>query len=57
LVVRRKQRTHALEEALTQEMITPALTAVLHDKVVVTFREVELIIMIVIVILMVTKPF
>ena len=57
LVVRRKQRTQALEEALVQGTITPELTAALHDKVVVTFREVELIIVIVIVILMVIKPF
>ena len=57
LIPRRKERTRALEEALAQRAITPALTAVLNDKVVVRFRMVELIILIVIIILMVTKPF
>ena len=57
LVPRRKQRTHALEEAFTQGVITPELTASLHDKVVVQFRMVELAIVVVIIILMVTKPF
>ena len=57
LVARRKQRTRALEEALSQETITPDLTRALNDEVVVRFREVELVIVIVIIILMVTKPF
>jgi uncharacterized membrane protein len=57
LVPRRKERTRALEEAVVQGAITPALTAALNDKVVVRFRMVELIILIVIIILMVTKPF
>lgn len=57
LVSRRKERTRALEEAVVQGAITPALTAALNDKVVVRFRMVELIILIVIIILMVTKPF
>jgi len=57
LVVRRKERTRAVEQALTQGIITSELTAALNDKVVVRFREVELIILIIIIILMVTKPF
>jgi hypothetical protein len=40
-----------------QGTITPQLSAALNDKVVVRFREVELIILVVIIILMVTKPF
>jgi uncharacterized membrane protein len=57
LVDRRKERTRAVEEALAQGTITPALTAALNDKVVVRFRAVELIILVVIIVLMVTKPF
>ena len=57
LVPRRKQRTQALKEALTQGTITPELTAALNDKVVTRFRTVELIILVIIIILMVTKPF
>lgn len=57
LVPRRKQRTQALQEAMTQGTITPELTAALNDKVVTRFRTVELIILVIIIILMVTKPF
>ena len=57
LIARRKERTRALEEALTQGTITPELTAALNDKVVIRFRTVEFITMIVIIVLMVTKPF
>jgi len=57
LVPRRKQRTQALENSLTQGSITPELTAALHDNVVVRFRTVEFTILVVIIILMVTKPF
>ena len=57
LVPRRKQRTRAFEEALTQGRITLELTAALNDEVVVRFRAIELGIVIVIIILMVTKPF
>ena len=57
LVARRRQRTRALEEALAQGTITPELTAALHDKVVIRFRAVEFITLILIIILMVTKPF
>ena len=57
LVVRRKERTRAVEEALAHGTITPALTAALNDKVVVRFRRVELVILVVIIVLMVTKPF
>src|SRR5690349_23073221 len=37
LIPRRKQRTRALDKALTQGIITPELIAVLHDQVVVRF--------------------
>jgi uncharacterized membrane protein len=57
LVARRKERTHALEEALPQEKITPRLVAALHDKVVNRFRAVEIVVLLVIIILMVMKPF
>lgn len=57
LVARRKERTRATDEALAQGIITPELTAALNDKVVVRFRMVELIVLIIIIILMVTKPF
>src|SRR5689334_5248196 len=57
LVPRRKQRTRALKDALTQGSITPELTAALHDQVVVQFRMVEFVVLVVIIILMVTKPF
>ena len=57
LIHRHKERTRALEEALAHGAITPALIAALNDKVVVRFRAVELIILVIIIILMVTKPF
>ena len=57
LIARRKERTRALEEALTQGIITPELTAALKDKVVIRFRMAEFITLIVIIVLMVTKPF
>ena len=57
LVARRRERTRAMHESLEQETITPRLMAALQDKVVTRFRAVELIIVIVIVILMVLKPF
>ena len=57
LVSRRKERTRALEEALAQETITLRLMAALRDKVVIRFRLVEMITLLVIIILMVTKPF
>ncbi len=57
LVARRKERTLALEEALAQATITPRLMAALNDKVVNRFREVEMVILVVIIVLMVTKPF
>jgi uncharacterized membrane protein len=57
LIDRRRQRTHALEQALAQGTITPELTAALHDRVVNRFRTVELTLLVVIIILMVTKPF
>jgi hypothetical protein len=57
LISRRKERTRVLEEALTQGTITPTLTAALNDKVVNRFRAVELMITVIIIALMVTKPF
>jgi uncharacterized membrane protein len=57
LVARRKERTRALEEALAQGTVTLRLMAALHDKVVIWFRVVEMVILLVIIILMVTKPF
>jgi uncharacterized membrane protein len=57
LVSRRKERTRALEEALAQETITLRLMAALHDKVVNRFRAVEMVVLVVIIVLMVTKPF
>ena len=57
LVARRKERTRALEEALEQGTITERLSAALNDRVVIRFRTVEFILLIVIIILMVTKPF
>jgi uncharacterized membrane protein len=57
LVPRRKQRSKALEEALVQKTITPELTATLNDPVVLRLRMIELGIVVLIIILMVTKPF
>jgi uncharacterized membrane protein len=57
LAARRKQRARAIEEASAQGTITPELTAALNDEVVVRFRAVELVIVTVIIILMVIKPF
>jgi uncharacterized membrane protein len=57
LVDRRKERTRAVEEALAQGTITAELTAALNDKVVIRFRIAELIILVIIIVLMVTKPF
>ena len=57
LVARRKERERAMEESLTQGTISQRLSAALHDKVVIRFRIVEMIVLSVIIILMVTKPF
>ena len=57
LVARRKERTHAVEEALAQGTVTLRLMASLQDKVVNRFRAVEMAILVMIIILMVTKPF
>lgn len=57
LGARRKERTRAVEEALAQETITLRLMAALHDRVVLRFRAVEFMIVVVILILMVIKPF
>jgi hypothetical protein len=46
-----------MEEALAQGPITPTLTAALHDKVVNRLRAVEIVILVMIIVLMVTKPF
>lgn len=57
LIDRRRQRTRATEEALVQGTITPELTAALNDKVVKRFRTAEFILLVIITMLMVTKPF
>ena len=57
LIARRKERERALKEALAQETITLRLLAALNDKVVIGFRIAEFIVMVIIIILMVTKPF
>ena len=57
LVARRRERTSALTESLAQGKITLRLSAALNDKVVTRFRAAELILLIVIIVLMVTKPF
>jgi uncharacterized membrane protein len=57
LVARRRERTQALEEAMAQGALTPRLMTAIHDKVVTRFRAVELILLVFIIILMVTKPF
>jgi hypothetical protein len=57
LVARRRERTHAMQEALAQGTITLRLLAALNDKVVIRFRTVEFVILVIIIVLMVTKPF
>ena len=57
LVPRRKERERALEEALAQETMTLRLMAALNDKVVFRFRVIELIALVIIIVLMVMKPF
>jgi uncharacterized membrane protein len=57
LVSRRRERARALEEALSQNTITLRLLAALHDKVIIRFRAAEMLVLLVIIILMVTKPF
>ena len=57
LVTRRKERERALQEALSQGTITLRLLAALHDKAVLRFRTVEFVTLLVIIILMVAKPF
>ena len=57
LAARRKERERALKEALAQESITLRLLAALHDNVVIRFRIVEFIVLVLIIVLMVTKPF
>jgi hypothetical protein len=57
LIARRKERERALEEALAQGTITLRLLAALNDKVVNRFRMAEFIILMIIIVFMVTKPF
>ena len=57
LIARRQERERALEEALAQGTITLRLMAALNDKVVIRFRMVEFIILVIIIVLMVSKPF
>lgn len=57
LVARRRERARALEEALAQGTMTLRLIAALHDKVVIRFRAAEMVTLLVIIVLMVMKPF
>ena len=57
LVARRKERMRAVKEALAQDTITLRLLAALNDKVVIRYRIIEFIVSVIIIILMVTKPF
>lgn len=57
LIARRKERTRAVKEALAQGTITLRLLAALNDKVVIRYRAIEFIILVIIIVLMVTKPF
>jgi len=57
LVPRRKQRAAAAEEALAQGTMTEALRLALNDQVVSRYRAAELLALVVIVVLMVVKPF
>jgi uncharacterized membrane protein len=57
LAPRRKRRAQALADALSQEKVTPALAAALHDRGVLLFRRVEFFLTGVVTVLMVTKPF
>lgn len=57
LIARRKERERAVQEALAQGEMSLRLMAALQDKVVIRFRIAEMIVLLVIIILMVTKPF
>jgi uncharacterized membrane protein len=57
LAPRRKRRAQALADALSQEKVTPALAAALHDRGVLLFRRAEFVLTGVVTVLMVTKPF
>lgn len=57
LVARRKERRRAVKEALAQGTITLRLMAALNDRVVIRYRVVEFVILIIIIVLMVAKPF
>lgn len=57
LIPRRKVRMAALDTALAHRTITPELRAALADKVVTRSRMVELLIVAIILILMILKPF
>ncbi len=57
LIPRRKQRARAMEEALAEGKVTPDLLAAATDKGVIAFRTYEITIVVLITILMVTKPF
>jgi hypothetical protein len=57
LIPRRKVRTAALDLALARGTITPELQAALADKVVMRSRATELLVVTVILVLMILKPF
>ena len=57
LLPARRRRTQAAEQAGARGEITPELSAALHDRRVLALRTVEFVVVVVITILMVTKPF
>jgi uncharacterized membrane protein len=57
IIPRRKQRIRLTQDAATQGIITPELTAALHDRVVRAYRIAEGLVVAIVVVLMVTKPF
>ena len=57
LLPARRRRTQAAEQAAARGEITPELSAALHDRGVLTIRTVEFVGVVIITILMITKPF
>lgn len=57
LVPRRRRRAQAAEEALAQDQVTAELTAALQDRAVSTYRAADLAVLVIVIILMVVKPF
>jgi hypothetical protein len=57
LLPARQRRAQAAQAALAQGAVTPALAAALHDRGVIAYRAIELVVVVIITVLMVTKPF